>query len=260
MSPPESSTEADAPPREASDASSSQGVCASCGAERRGTYCPACGQRHRNAPLSLPMLIRQCVAESFDVERGFLATLVGLTRRPGALVRDFWRGATRRYMNPVRYFLVFLSLAQFVAWQTGMVESAVAGFLDGGDPDAFVSRADATQFVSDYFVLLVGLSLPLVTALHALFSKRTVAENAVLGLYAYGHGALLFAGMTLLYDATGGYAVGVISLLIGPAYYVTVFVAAAETSRLRSVLSVSVALVLGALLYLVLLTVIATLA
>jgi len=254
MPAPESSTDADAPPHEELDDSSSPTVCASCGAERRGTYCPSCGQRHHDGPLSLPVLMRRFVAESFDVEQGFLATLISLTRRPGTVVRDFWRGATKRYMNPVRYFLVFLSLAQFIAWQTGTVESVVTGFLDGGGHDLSVSRAAAIQFTKDYLVLFEALSLPLVVAFHTAFSKQTAAENVVLGLYAYGHGALLFTLLTLLHTAIDSYVIEALSLLVGPAYYATLYAAASRQSWGRSLPTVIFALVLGGLLNVVLLS------
>lgn len=100
-----SSSAPDASSSESEAAPSGASACPNCGTPSPGTYCPNCGQQV-DPELSAANVIGGFVREFADVERGFWPTLVGLTLRPRAVLREYLGGARRRFANPGRYLLV----------------------------------------------------------------------------------------------------------------------------------------------------------
>ena len=81
-----------------------------------GDYCPDCGQRA--GPLRVPLgtFLVQSFTEFFGVDGRFWRTLGALLFRPGALTVAYHRGRRRRFLSPLRVYLVatvtfFLTLA-----------------------------------------------------------------------------------------------------------------------------------------------------
>jgi hypothetical protein len=95
--------------------------CKNCDQVGEGEYCSACGQRHLEQLDFATM--RAHVQEFFDLERGYLKVTVDLFRRPGELLRSYIGGATRRYANPVTFFLTTLTISMLVSyWSTKFQE------------------------------------------------------------------------------------------------------------------------------------------
>lgn len=87
--------------------------CLNCGAQLRGQYCEACGQRARSRLISLWELISDAFGDLFEIDSRIWQTLIPLMARPGQLTREYLRGRRARYMPPFRSYFV-LSLIFFV--------------------------------------------------------------------------------------------------------------------------------------------------
>lgn len=89
------------------------GNCLNCGAELRGRFCSACGQR---AVAAYPT-VRQMVGDAWEELSGydgrFARTFRLLLGRPGGLTVETLQGRRARYISPVRLYLV-ASLAYFL--------------------------------------------------------------------------------------------------------------------------------------------------
>ncbi len=96
------------------------GLCPSCDATVDAPrYCGSCGERRAE---DQPRTVRALADEAWDVfspvDGRIARTLWTLMRRPGALVTEYMRGARRRYVPPLRLFVVvnvvFFLYASFV--------------------------------------------------------------------------------------------------------------------------------------------------
>jgi len=87
--------------------------CLNCGAQLRGQYCAACGQRSRSRLISLWELISDAFGDLLEIDSRLWQTMVPLLNRPGRLTHDYLQGRRARYMPPFRMYLV-LSLLFFV--------------------------------------------------------------------------------------------------------------------------------------------------
>lgn len=83
--------------------------CASCGTEFEGKFCPACGQRVVNLPLTFHS-IAVGAWEMVDFNRGFFYTLYTGLIRPKVLVHGYLAGRTRTFNNPIRFMVVVTTL------------------------------------------------------------------------------------------------------------------------------------------------------
>ena len=78
--------------------------CPNCGHEFTGNYCPECGQE-ADPSATVVEVIGGFFRELVDLEHGFWPTFVGLTLRPGAVLRDYLSGVRAGLISPGRYLL-----------------------------------------------------------------------------------------------------------------------------------------------------------
>lgn len=132
-----------APSLEVAEAASPQ-VCPNCGAERLGTYCYGCGQYQLQGRLTLRRLWAEFAARVFNLDRGLLATVVSLTRRPGLVPLDYVEGRRRRYTNPLSYLLLASAFSLFMLqFSEGVLREQIQRQLAGQRADEEVTTTDA---------------------------------------------------------------------------------------------------------------------
>lgn len=93
-------------------------ACANCGMPLTGHFCHECGEPRRDErPLTAARFARQLAHEVTDHDSRTWLTFRTLLTRPGRLTAEYVAGHTRRYLSPLRVFLlawgayVFLSSA-----------------------------------------------------------------------------------------------------------------------------------------------------
>ena len=236
--------------------------CQNCGAATSDAYCARCGQKQHTERFTLGAVLRTSLAEAVELENGFLATLLGLFRQPGRVVRDYWRRCTKPYMNPVKYFLFALTVLQLVFWQTGALGDAVSGLVSGcdaaSDSGHALSRADVLRAFSDYFVAFFAAGIPLQSALVQWGTPRSYAEHLIFYLFVGGHLALLWSVLLPIAMAVPVANADYYLLLpVAIAYYVWAFVAAhgpdTTSSTWTVVAGATLTLFIGLVLYTVVL-------
>jgi len=79
--------------------------CKGCGTAFSGSYCNHCGQK-RIGRFSLKYLWEALHADVFEVDRGLWLTVKDLTLRPGATIRSYLDGNTKKYYSPIKYMAV----------------------------------------------------------------------------------------------------------------------------------------------------------
>lgn len=106
-------------------------VCANCGSEYTGRYCPQCGQTGVWNRYSW----RQAILNFLDIwglgNRPMFRTIHQLFWRPGYMVRDYLEGRRQFYFPPFKLLAVMAVLLAFVGWITGSpYESVFDGIED----------------------------------------------------------------------------------------------------------------------------------
>ena len=103
-------------------------ACANCGGPLLGHYCHDCGApRADERPLTVARFARDAVHEVSSVDSTTVRTFQALFGRPGVLTRDYLAGRTRRYLSPLRLFLVMWAAFLFSVslYQDGVISRRV---------------------------------------------------------------------------------------------------------------------------------------
>jgi len=174
-------------------------ACGNCGAELGGRFCAQCGQRATTRRLELRDVLGQ-VLESFTlVESPLPATLVGLTRAPGATIARYVEGARVRTTAPLKYALGGMALYVLALRLADLAPLRIQITGTGGSAETAAALARASEAARGAWELATLVALPLVALLQrALFhaSGRNYVEGLVFQLYVAGH--LHLAGLLLV--------------------------------------------------------------
>lgn len=185
-------------------------VCANCEAALTGEFCARCGQRAWQGRFTLRAVFAQQVAGALDLDRGLIFTFVELFRRPGHMVRDYVRGHTVTYANPVKYFLIMGALTTLVYVKTGLAGEMAGQIAEGmtTSTNGRVSpRTEAlVEMISSYFTLLLAFTLPTAAAATRLVFRRAgynYAEHLIFNTYTGAQQCVMMIAALLLGAAAG---------------------------------------------------------
>lgn len=153
-------------------------ACLNCHEPLHGAYCSSCGQKRAGR-----ITFRGVVADAFraltNLDSKFTRTVIGMTRSPGRVVREYVDGRRSSYMNPIKYafvsttiFLVVIHLFEIPVWR--------------------LARADRESFMKIFslisYMVFVNVFGPAAVQRIAFWKeRRTLAECYVFGLFSYGH-------------------------------------------------------------------------
>jgi hypothetical protein len=90
-------------------------TCLNCGQRLtdEDNYCPICGQENDNRNVSFWALVADVIEDNFGVDSRLLRSIVPFLFRPGHLTVSFLSGQRKRYVPPLRMYVV-TSLVQFL--------------------------------------------------------------------------------------------------------------------------------------------------
>lgn len=120
-------------------------------------YCNSCGAKVIRNPLTLKNVWEDVSAQVFNLDNTFLRTFKGLFTHPGDVVISFISGTRKRYMNPVGYFAIAVTLSGLMffvlrdLYGLNLTQSSINDDVD----------VSGMNFVFDYQGLLSYLSMPL---------------------------------------------------------------------------------------------------
>ena len=118
-------------------------VCPNCGARARDRFCPSCGQHQMRGRLTLRRLWTEFASRVFNLNRGLLATVVGMSRQPGRVPLDYVEGRRRRYTNPLTYLLLASALSLFMLrFSEDAMREQYRGQIEAMEADRAAERGD----------------------------------------------------------------------------------------------------------------------
>lgn len=87
--------------------------CPTCGQPGMAAYCGQCGEKRRDrADWKLSSIASEAFAEITNLEHSKLwQTFRLLLFNPGQLTREYWSGRRKRFLGPVKLYLVFFALS-----------------------------------------------------------------------------------------------------------------------------------------------------
>lgn len=166
--------------------------CLNCGARVSGRFCGSCGQRLQVSRLSLPHLLGVLPRVVFNLDRGFLSTLLALARRPGRTINAYLDGQRVHFVNPLTLLAALAGLST-LAYSTYPFDFA-AGL--ASLPDGYEAKyAEFQQLSFELYSLSLVLLLPLTAAITWLSfagSGRVYGEHLAINAYILGFVTLLF--------------------------------------------------------------------
>ncbi len=168
------------------------GFCLECGAELSGPFCARCGQEDRDAEPPAGEMLREMLADAVGADATVWRSLRLLTTRPGALTLEYLAGRRRRYLSPLRLYLMasipFVALAVWTPAGQSLIQVQ--------PPQEFAGRVqDFREALFDVWPWFLVAVLPLFAAVYALLLRRVHASFTrhlvfTLHLHAFGLVAL----------------------------------------------------------------------
>ena len=173
-------------------------------------YCEHCGGKIVLQRITLKTLIVEAATNVFGWDNKYFVTVKSLFAKPGNVLREYIDGTRKKYMHPLSFLLIGLTIGifvfnifteQYISITTQANESQIQWMAEtfGGiyeDP-AFQekSRADAKKsqkFVLDYLNILTIINLPLYALISWIVFRKpyNFGEHLVVNSYLQGIGFL----------------------------------------------------------------------
>lgn len=88
-------------------------ICPNCGETEVGKYCPNCGQSNKDFNKPIKEILRD-LFDSINLDIRLLNTLIPFFIKPGFLTEEYFKGRRKRYVPPVRMYMIFSILFFFL--------------------------------------------------------------------------------------------------------------------------------------------------
>ncbi len=177
--------------------------CISCNNELLpgGMFCPHCGARVISRRLTILGLIQELFSNIFNLETGFLRTLIDLTVRPEKVTVGFIEGVRKKYLRPGSYLALSLTLSGALVYFIIKAKDRInfdAMVAEGQSSEGMMKAFEATM---DYQALLNASYIPMgAIASFMCFPDRryNFAERSVIFTYGIAHYSIIIFLPTIL--------------------------------------------------------------
>jgi len=88
-------------------------ICPNCGETEVGKYCPNCGQSNKDFNKPLKEILGDLL-DSINLDIRLLNTLIPFFLKPGFLTEEYFKGRRKRYVPPIRMYMIFSILFFFL--------------------------------------------------------------------------------------------------------------------------------------------------
>lgn len=190
---------------------SNPSLCINCGSEVSSAYCPSCGQRHPPKKISLLNLYHDFQSRVYGFDGMFPRTLRDLTIRPGKVATAYIAGNRVKYVGPVGYFFVMLTIFILLL---GILDIDFYELSQASSPFGKTTttqqQEEGAQMVvkmfSDNLRIFQFILIPLVAFWYKIFFRKSgysYLEMMVPSFFFYGHLEILGIVNEVVFYFTG---------------------------------------------------------
>ncbi|MEP0132333.1 MAG: DUF3667 domain-containing protein [Eudoraea sp.] len=177
--------------------------CKNCGTQQRTDfdYCPNCGAKVIRNRLSFKNLSHDVIEQSFDLDNTFYRTFKHLFTKPEVVIDGYISGIRRRYLNPIGYLGIALTLSgllYFILQKVFVVEMDMDVFNQGVNPEFYKK---IMPILGDFQSLVFILFIPIFGFAGWLtFNKRgyLFSEYLVVMLYSLAQWSIVSFPISLI--------------------------------------------------------------
>lgn len=168
--------------------------CINCGSAVQTPFCSQCGQQNPAKKINFITLFRDFQSRIYGFDGMFLRTLRDMTLVPGEVAREFLKGNRVRYVGPVGYFFlvltIFLLLMQILEIDLyALSKSSSPIQVEETERQRIVSKKLLDIFQNNMRIFSF-VQIPISALFAWLFFRKSgynYLENSVLVFYASGH-------------------------------------------------------------------------
>ncbi|MFV0573623.1 MAG: DUF3667 domain-containing protein [Xanthomarina gelatinilytica] len=146
--------------------------CKNCNNAFDGNFCNQCGQKVTYGKITFKEVFVS-FTDSFNLERGFFLTLKLLIINPKKVLAEYLSGKRKTYFNPIKFFLITLSINVFIA-----------SVITNSNDSKAIDLMNNPVWVIGQMVVLI----PIISFFTYLLDRKkyNYAESFVINLYALG--------------------------------------------------------------------------
>ncbi len=186
-------------------------------------FCPDCGAKIIRNRITLKNLWGDVVERVFNIDNTFLKTFGHLFSRPEAVIEGYIEGTRVRYINPISYLAIAITLSGFLI----VILKNNIGAIDFdvfGTGFSSIAQQKIASFTFDYQSLVFVLFIPVMAIAGFLsFPEKdyNFSERLVIFMYTLAHYSIsiFFPSLLILLLSTENYgSFSIIGILIMYAY------------------------------------------
>ena len=192
---------------------SEDGRCINCGTDLTGDFCHSCGQKALVKRISIKTFFEDYLSRLFGMDTNFLRTIKNLTLRPGIVGRTFIEGNRVKYIGPVGYFFLMITLVIILLSVfdinlkdfMGQAGESLAGIkenqLKEHNLQEWIMVKISSNFKTFRFFIIVFLAIWSMMLYRK--DKLNLFEHSVNCFYILGHLNLLLFAQLVIYESFG---------------------------------------------------------
>ena len=166
------------------------------------SYCPSCGGKIVRNRLTLKNIWQDVSFQVFDLDNTLFKTFKHLFTRPEAVIESFISGARKKYMNPISYMAIAITLTGILLFFIKRVfpEGINFDIMNTGVYDAETNKK-MTDFMLNFYNILFILQIPIL-AIAGMISfnekKYLFSEHLICFMYTQAQYSILSIPFSLI--------------------------------------------------------------
>lgn len=166
-------------------------VCKNCSLvnPENSTYCSSCGARFIRNRLTAGTLFAQINEQFLNLDNIFLRTYLTFFTKPEILISDFINGVRKKYLNPVSFFAVSISISGFYLLVLQKYFSEYLTMPQFGDNQVQEQIGSKIMgYTMEYNSFIYALLIPIVAIISLIVfynKKYNYTEHLVMYLYTF---------------------------------------------------------------------------
>ena len=117
-------------------------ICPNCGAEEVGKFCPNCGQSNKDFNKPVKEIFGDLL-DSINLDIRLVNSLIPFFIKPGFLTEEYFKGKRKRYVPPMRMYILFSVLFFFLAQFANIEEFKGMGTISNDSTDSLSHNTSA---------------------------------------------------------------------------------------------------------------------